>query len=276
MVMGGIPFYLNEINNDESVAQNIDRICFSKNGLLNKEFENLFASLYSNYKTHIAIIKILSSKWKGLSRNELVNHIKLTDGGAITRILEELEMSSFITITYPFGKKKKDALYRVSDNYSIFYLHYMDGISSHKKGTFINLMHTPKWNSWCGYAFENICFEHLPQIEKKLGISAIHSEASSFFYKGTELKKGFQIDLLIDRADRIINIFEIKFCDTEFTITKDYALKLQNKLAGFKTISKTKKILFLSMVSTFGITQNVHSKSTVQNELILNDLFSNA
>jgi AAA+ ATPase superfamily predicted ATPase len=122
MVMGGIPFYLNEIKKGESVAQNIDRICFTKNGLLFKEFDNLFASLYSNYKTHIAIIKILSSKWKGLSRNELLKHTKLTDGGAITRILEELELSSFISITYPFGKKKKEALYRVADNYSIFYL----------------------------------------------------------------------------------------------------------------------------------------------------------
>ncbi|MEN9523782.1 MAG: hypothetical protein RL065_2159 [Bacteroidota bacterium] len=276
MVMGGIPFYLNEVNNNESVAQCIDRVCFSKNGLLNKEFENLFASLYSNYKTHIAIIKTLSSKWKGLSRTELVKHLKLTDGGAITRILEELEMSSFITITYPFGKKKKEALYRVSDNYSIFYLQFIDGINGYKKGSFISLMHTQKWNNWCGYAFENICFEHLSQIENKLGISAIHSEASSFFHKGSESKKGFQIDLLIDRADRIINLFEIKFCDSEFTITKDYALKLQNKLAGFRAVTKTKKILFLSMISTFGINENTHSKNNIQNKITLQDLFTNA
>jgi hypothetical protein len=137
-------------------------------------------------------------------------------------------------------------------------------------------MNTPKWNSWSGYAFENTCFCHLPQIEKKLGISAIHTENSSFYYKGTATKKGFQIDLLIDRADRIINVCEIKFHDSEFTITKEYAQKLRTTLAGFKTVTKSKKNLFLTFITTLGISENSHSKTIVQNELTLSDLFSNA
>jgi uncharacterized protein len=275
MVMGGIPFYLNEIKKGEGVVQNIDRICFSKNGLLKNEFENLFASLYSNYKTHITIIKILSSKWKGLSRTELLKHTKLTDGGAITRILEELELSSFISITYPFGKLKKDALYRVSDNYSIFYLHFIDGNKSVKSGAFVNQMHTSKWNTWCGYAFENICFSHTHQIEKKLGIHAIHTENSSYIKKGTLANKGFQIDLLIDRADRIINICEIKFSSTVFTITNDYLSKLMGKINGFKAATKTKKVLFLTFISTYGLHKNAHSENIIQNQIVLSDLFEN-
>jgi AAA+ ATPase superfamily predicted ATPase len=274
MTMGGIPFYLNEIKKGESVAQNIDRICFSKNGLLYKEFENLFISLYDNPKTHIQIIKALSSKWKGMSRKELLKITKLTDGGAITRILEELEMSAFITIHYPIDKKKKDALYRVSDNYCVFYLHFINSLNSFKKGTFINLMPTSKWHTWSGYAFENICFSHISQIEKKLGIHAIHTEAGSFLHKGNLTIAGFQIDLLIERADRIINLCEIKFYDRPYIITNDYAQKIKNKINGFKQISKTKKTIFPTFISTFGLIENTYSKSIIQNQVALQHLFA--
>ena len=274
MVMGGIPFYLKEIQNGESVAQNIDRICFDKNGLLHSDFTNLFASLYTHFETHLTLIKALSIKWKGITREEIIKQSKLKDGGNITKVLEELQRSSFITITYPFGKKKKDALYRISDPYTIFYFHFIEGQKSVKQGMFINLMRSPKWSSWCGYAFENVCFYHLPQIEQKLGIKAIYSETSSYFFKGTVHKKGFQIDLLIDRADKVITICEIKFYDTPFTITKEYAEQLRNKLALFKEETKTKKMLFFALISTFGTTPNSYKNTLVQNEIKLNDIFT--
>ncbi len=273
MVMGGIPFYLKEIQKGESVAQNIDRICFDKNGLLYGEFSNLFASLYDNFETHLKLIKALSSKWKGITREEIIKQSQLKDGGNITKVLEELQRSSFISITYPFGKKKKDALYRISDPYTIFYFHFIEGQKLVKQGMFINLMRSPKWSSWCGYAFENVCFYHLPQIEQKLGIYAIYSEASSYFSKGTVHKKGFQLDLLIDRADKIITICEIKFYDSTFTITKEYAEQLRNKLALFKAETKSKKMLFFAFISTFGVSPNSYKNTLVQNEIKLNDIF---
>jgi len=274
MIMGGVPFYLKEIQKGESVAQNIDRICFDKNGLLNNEFQHLFASLYDHFDTHLILIKALASKWKGLTREEIIKLSQLKDGGNISKVLEELERSSFISITYPFGKKKKDALYRIADPYTIFYFHFIEGQKSLKKGMFINLMRSPKWNSWCGYAFENVCFYHLPQIEQKLGIQSIYSETSSYFSRGTDEKKGFQIDLLIDRADKVINICEIKFYDASFTITKEYADQIRNKLALFKEETKTKKLLFFTMISTFGTFENSHKNTLVQNEVKLIDIFS--
>jgi uncharacterized protein len=273
MIMGGVPFYLKEIQKGESVAQNIDRICFDKNGLLNSEFQHLFASLYDHFDTHLILIKALASKWKGLTREEIIKLSQLKDGGNISKVLEELERSSFISITYPFGKKKKDALYRIADPYTIFYFHFIEGQKSLKKGMFINLMRSPKWNSWCGYAFENVCFYHLPQIEQKLGIQSIYSETSSYFSRGTDEKKGFQIDLLIDRADKVINICEIKFYDASFTITKEYADQIRNKLALFKEETKTKKLLFFTMISTFGTFENSHKNTLVQNEVKLIDIF---
>ena len=275
MVMGGVPYYLKEVQKGESVAQNIDRICFDKNGLLNGEFNNLFASLYDNYETHLLLIKALASKNKGITRDEIIRLSNMKDGVYITRILEELERSSFISITYPFGKKKKDALYRISDPYTVFYFHFIEGHKNIKQGTFINLMKSPKWTSWCGYAFENICFYHLPQIERALGIQSIYSEASSYLCKGNAEKQGFQIDLLIDRADKVINVCEIKFYESHFTIQKDYAEQLRNKITRFKEETNTKKLIFLTIISTFETSNNSHKNSLVQNEVILSKILSN-
>ena len=273
MIMGGIPYYLNEIKKGASVAQNIDRTCFQKNGLLNNEFEKLFTSLFNNAENHITIVKALASKWKGLTRKDIVTLTKLTDGGNISKVLEELEMSSFISTTHPFGKTKKDKIFRLSDPYSLFYLHFIAAQKKAVKGVFLNISKMAKWHSWCGYAFENICIAHLDKIITALGVAAIYTETAGYIQKGNSENQGVQIDLLIDRADRVINICEIKFYDAPFTITKDYAAKLRLAIAKFRTATKTRKSLFLTMITTYGLQKNVYSGELVQNEITLDNLF---
>ncbi len=274
MAMGGIPYYLNEIKKGASVAQNIDRICFQKNSLLATEFEKLFSSLFVNADNHITIIKALASKWKGLTRKDIVAITKLTDGGNITKVLQELEMSSFIAATYPFGKIKKEKLYRLSDFYSLFYLHFIVRQTKAAKGVFLNISKTNKWHSWCGYAFENICIAHLNKIIKALGIAAIYTETAGYIQKGNSETNGLQIDILIDRADHVINICEIKFYDAPFTITKEYATKLKLALSKFRAATKTRKSLFLTMITTYGLEKNAYSNELAQNEITLDDLFA--
>ena len=122
MVMGGIPYYLEQINRSLSVTQNIDNLCFTPNGLLRNEFSNLYASLFKKADKHVEIIKGLAQKAKGLSRNELLAVSKLANAGSTTKILQELEESGFIRIYHTFGKKKRDAIYQLCDFYSLFYL----------------------------------------------------------------------------------------------------------------------------------------------------------
>jgi len=270
MVMGGIPHYLKEIQIGLSAAQNIDQICFKKDGLLKDEFSKLYAALFSNSKKHVLLIKVLAKKWKGLSREELLSMSKLSDGGTFTKVLEELENSGFITSYYPFGKKKKEKLFRLTDEYSLFYLRFME---NSRNSSWLNVSQTQTWKSWSGYAFESLCLKHSSAIKKALGIAQIYSEESSFIYKATNEKSGFQIDLVIDRNDHIINICEMKFYATEFTIDKSYSKSLRNKLEGFKTQTKTKKQLFLTMISTYGIHKNEHKIDLVQNDITLDALF---
>jgi len=270
MALGGIPHYLKEVKKGQSATQNINRICFQKNGLLVNEFDNLYNALFVNARQHISIIQALASKNKGLSRAEILAASKLADGGSFTKLLTELEQSDFITSYLPFDKIKKETIYRLTDEYSLFYLKFM---RSKKNVNWLQLAATPSYKTWSGYAFENICMKHIEKIKQALGIAAVYTEVSSIFYKGDAKNKGAQIDMLIDRQDHVINACEAKFYDKPFAISKSYAVDLRNKLRAFQEKTGTRKTLFLTLITPYGIVQNQHSIGFVQQEVVAENLF---
>jgi len=274
MVTGGIPHYLKEIKNGQSVAQNIDRLCFSQHGLLKDEFDKLYASLYDRPESHIAIIRALATKWSGLTRARLLEITGMTDGGSFSRILTELEQSDFIMTVLPFSNKKKDTIYRLIDNYSLFYEKFIAGRRKSTEGSFLMLERMPAWRTWCGYAFENVCFVHLSQIKAALGIPAVYTEISSFIQRGGKTQNGTQVDMLIDRADGIVNICEMKFYDTPFSITKGYAEELRVKRDIIRRAAPAKKSISLTMVTCFGLQENNYANELVQNQITIDQLFS--
>ncbi|HFA48266.1 MAG TPA: ATP-binding protein [Bacteroidetes bacterium] len=273
MAMGGIPHYLKEIETGKSAVQNIDHICFSQNGLLKEEFSRLYSSLFAHPERHLAIIRALAGTRQGMTRKKVVETAKLAEGGNTSQVLQELEQSGFISSYFPFGKKKKDMLYRLTDEYSLFYLQFIERNKQEGPGTWQHLSQTQPYKIWSGYAFENICLKHIPQIKKALGIAGIYSTTSTFYKKGTGSQKGTQIDLLIDRNDRVINVFEIKFRRTELTITAAYAKALREKLRVFQETTKTRKYLMLSLISASGLKHNMHSLGLIEKVLTLDDLF---
>lgn len=273
MAMGGIPHYLKEIKPGESATQNINRICFEKDGILTNEFQNLYAALFDHSHNHVEIVRALSQKWKGLTRQEIIEATKFTNGGGLTKVLTELEESSFISTTLPFGKKKRETLYRLSDEYTLFYFAFIEKNTSEKKETWLSLTKSSAYQLWAGYAFENLCLKHIAGIKKALGISGIFTNESGFIMKGTAVHPGLQIDLLIDRDDRVINICEMKYYNAEFELTKEYAQKLRMKRERFKNATGTKKHLFLTVITTYGLIHNEHSLGLVEKVVTLDEMF---
>lgn len=271
MVLGGIPYYLSLLEKGKSLAQNIDILFFSQKALLANEFENLYAALFKHSENHIAIVEALSKKTKGLTRDEIIRESKLPNGGGLSKVLDELESCEFIRKYIPFGKKSRESLYQLCDFYSLFYFQFVKGHKVSDENYWANSIDSPKHRAWAGYAFEQICMMHSPQIKQQLGISGIKTEISS--WKSKELETGAQIDMLIDRNDQVINLLEMKYSINEFTIDKAYAANLRNKIACFRAETKTKKALFLTMLTTYGVKQNEHYYGLIQNELKLHDLF---
>ncbi|MEI6766244.1 MAG: ATP-binding protein [Bacteroidota bacterium] len=274
MAMGGIPHYLKEIKPGLSAAQNIDYICFRKDGLLRSEFGKLYPALFEHAEIHIKVIKALASKWKGLTRKEIVAIGRLPDGGGLSRVLTELISSGFITAFSPFGKIKKNSFYRLTDEYSLFYLRFIEKQHKAAANVWLKLSRSPSWKSWSGFAFESICLKHTVNIKQALGISGVYTEESGYLFKGDKDKEGLQIDLLIDRQDAVINICEMKFYSGIFTIDKSYAAKLRNRMNAFRVHSKTRKNVLLTFVSSFGIKQNSHSTGLIDNNLTMDVLFN--
>jgi uncharacterized protein len=271
MVFGGVPFYLREIKANDSVANEIDRICFGEKAPLYGEFDNLYKALFTRYENYIVAIKALAKKKKGITRNELVTATKLSSGGTLTRILLDLEASSFITSYKPFGKKERETLYRLTDEYSFFHLSHIEK-NSKTKGAWQKQVGSAAYNTWGGYGFESVCLKHVATIKSSLNIGGIYTEESSFYFHGNEDVPSFQIDLIIDRQDGIINICEMKFYKHNFIITKKYADQILSNLAYFKEISATKKRLNYTLITTYGLSKGQYN-SVVDQSLTLDHLF---
>lgn len=236
MVFGGVPYYLNLINRNFSLIQNIDNICFKDGGDLINEYENLFSSLFDKYESHSKIINQLAKVKRGMSRNELLEATKLASGSSFSKVLCELEECGSIRKYTNFKTSANNALYQLIDPFTLFSINFL------KKKNFelwSNFVGQPGYYSWCGYAFEIVCINHINSIKKALKIEGIDS--LNYSYYNSKLG-GAQIDLLIDRKDNIINLCEIKFSNSEFVIDKTYETNLMNKINVFRENTKTKNL----------------------------------
>ncbi|MDH4473882.1 MAG: ATP-binding protein [Fluviicola sp.] len=272
MSTGGIPYYLKDVKPGKSVAQLLDELFFKQHAKLKGEFDNLYASLFKNSHLHVAIVKALVSKNKGLTRNEILSETGIASGGGFTLLLNELVACGFVKEIYPIHKTKEDTLYRLVDEYSIFYFKFL--INQKPNESWLQLSNTQSYKIWQGYAFETCCFKHIKQIKKALGISGIISNEYSWVQKGKGTERGTQIDFIIDRNDNCINLLELKYYDTEFEVTQSYAQQLIEKASVFKVKNRIKKNVFITLLTVNGVKMNEHYLSAVTNQLLIDVLFT--
>lgn len=270
MAMGGIPFYLKELTKSKSATQLIDEICFSPQGLLRTEYSQLYHSLFRNADCHLQIIETLATFPQGITRTNLAEKTKISQG-TLSRTLEELIDCDFISIYMPFANKKKDAIYKLTDLYSLFYLKFIKGNKG--KSNWEQLTNMQTYKAWSGYAFENICMLHINQIKNALGISGIYSNTSSYKFYGNNVLPGTQIDMIIDRADKVINLCEAKFTNENFAITKNYAAQIRLKNSVFRQATQTKKATFNTMITTYPAIKNEYYLENIQSEITMDKLF---
>jgi hypothetical protein len=272
MVTGGIPFYLNSFDGELSAMQNIEALCFTSDGPLRDEFNNLFSALFSKSERHISIVEAIAGKNKGLTREEIIEATGLPNNGSTSKLLMELEESGFVRKYTPFGRDKRESLFQLIDLYTLFYLKFIQNGELSDENNWINAMESSTYRAWSGYAFELVCLCHVPQIKSGLSIAGMVTQAAS--WRGKNRDKSAQIDLLIDRRDHVINLCEIKFSQQKFVITKEYAAQLERKIAIFKEDTATQKAVWLTMLTTFGLHENEYSHRLVQKSLTMDVLFN--
>ena len=274
MVAGGVPFYWEQLAKGESLAQNIDRIFFSEDGELHDEFGRLYSSLFRKPSAYIAIVTALGKKKVGMTRDELAETSKQKKNGKFSERLKELEQCGFIRKYTMTGRIIRDSLYQLIDNYTLFYFKFMSSRTT-----------TPNYWSvvgnsqvgriWCGLAFERVCLQHVDQIKKALGISDVLASVYGWRQAASEGGSGAQIDLVIERNDRVTNLCEMKFTAGEFVISDDYERNLRNKVDSFVRETGTENTIHLTMVTSCGLKRNANAEC-VQHEIKADALFEQA
>lgn len=270
MAFGGIPYYLSQFREDLSVAQNIDYLLFNPDSLLYDEFDRLFASQFANPKFLKAIVEAISKKRGGLTREELLGTLNTASGGTISKSLQALEKSRLITSYKPFTEKITK--FRLSDPFCYFYLHH---VKQNKNNRHFWQMHfnSPAMYNWLGLAFEEVVFNHIDQIKHALGISGVLTTESAWSVSGSDNNNGMQIDLIIDRADRVINVCEIKFCNDEFSVSSSYSRIIMNRIDNIIKLFKNRRSVTSVLITTYGLKKNEYA-SRFQKVITLEDLFT--
>lgn len=280
MVMGGIPFYLNQLTAEKSLTENIHDICFEQDGLLYSEFPRLFKSLFNSSEYHVQIVKEIAKQNYGIAYSDLVTRTNSNAGGRFKERLNELEACGFIQKYLPYGRQKRDHYYRISDEYTLFYLKWIAAIIEGKhtpKGQnyWYKISRSPAGLAWAGLTFETVIYKHVDQVIRALNLDKIGCFISHWNYQPPIKTKqdGAQIDLLIDRDDDAITICEIKYSKQPFVIDKSYAQILMKKLEVFEQQTKASKQLFLAIITASGLKKNIWSNELVNKTVEITDLF---
>jgi len=227
--------------------------------------------LFKNSTQHEQIVAALATKNKGLTRNEIITKTGLDSNGATTTLLKELVECGFVKQIFPANGQKTKSLYRLIDEYTIFYFKFLK--NKQLNNSWQQISNQPTYTIWLGYAFENLCLKHIAPIKKALGINGVITNEYTWSHKGNDTEQGTQIDLVIDRTDNCINLFELKFNNKPYEISKTYADQLQQKIEVFRIQTKTKKNVFLTFLTASGVTKNKYYLSIVTNQLTIEDLF---
>ncbi len=273
MILGGIPYYWRQLRQGMSLSQNIDAMFFRENAPLKGEFGELYRSLFGKAAAYEKVVAALAGKKSGMNRAEIIAAVGRGVAGGLTGILETLESSGFVRRYRAMGKRKREGIYQLMDNFTLFHFKFLRGATSDEnfwQSTALSHART----TWKGLSFERLCLQHVRQIRAALGISGVHVEAYAWNHAPDETCPiGAQIDLLLDRSDGVINVCEMKFSSDMFVVDAKTENDLMRKLAVFSSVTRTRKAVHLTMVTPFGILRNAHS-GRVQSEVMLNDLFA--
>lgn len=272
MMLGGIPYYMNYVQKGQSVEQITDNLFADQKGQLRDEVEQLFASLFTNHADCLKIIKFLSKRKTGYTRKDIADATKIPYGGGLTKTLMSLTESEFISKYTYYGKPSKEERYRLTDAFTLFQLSVVGKKKNPDARNWNDRFSQKSMSVWYGLAFENLCWNHIAQLKHALGIPSVHTEEFTWRVEGSEQTAGAQIDLLIRRADNIINLCEMKFSIADYAFDKKEEESLRNKIAAYQRETRCSETIMPTLITTYGLVSNSHS-SLIQRTITMEDLF---
>lgn len=269
LIFGGIPKYLEEIDQSKSFNNNINRLCFQKDGYFISEPNKIFFSQFKEAQTYKKIVELLS---KGnYSLKEISNHLKIASGGGLKSYLENLEKASFIrSYTSLHQKGHRSQKYKLFDEFLIFYYKFMKPkiklIKEIESGKLFENSVEPHWNSWLGIAFETFCLKNALYIAEICGFKDDLIDYAPLFSLDSNK---FQIDLIYKMKSDVYAVCEIKYHRSEIGtwIIPEFNKKLiQFQKKGYETVQKI-------LIAPFGEDKSLKDAQYFDRVITLKEIF---
>ena len=254
MVFGGTPYYLRKLQARLSLAQNVTALCLAPQAPLKDEAHLLLDSTLSDKPLYYQALAALGERKCGFSRQELVQKLGIKDGKGFTTILMGLEECGYIRrYENPYRKGRK-TMYQLVDPFLMFSMRFI-GVEP-LRGDWLSYVDTPSYNAWRGNAFETVCISHLAQLKHALSLSTMATR--EFPWASDAPDAGAQVDLVVERPDKITYLCEMKCTDGPLAIDASLATELNRKREVFKEQTRTRNSVQLVVVSADGCKPGGH------------------
>ena len=273
MALGGIPYYLDKLDNRYSITENIDQLFFN-NAKIHQEFKDVYTGLYASENRYMDIVNAVANQFYGITQEQICKATGLSSGGTLSDMLENL-IESDILRTYPrYGGERVETIYQVKDFFSLFYVHFLAG-HTFRPDHWKQIQRTTEFYKWAGDTFELVCAEHLNKIREALHLRA----ADNCFSWYGEAPDGHlaQIDMLIQsKSDRTDYLCEMKFSESLYTLSALEEEKIRHRVSAFlkSPMHKPSSSLVVAMVTSMGLSKSSEKKEIVNAQVTLNDLFA--
>ena len=175
-----------------------------------------------------------------------------------------------LIIHHSDGGKKNSGIYRLIDFFTIFHQTFCASETITDRAYWRHTLNTPGQNNWYGLAFERLCMYHIWEIIQSLRLDTILT--SYYSWRSRKTTPGAQIDMIIDRADGVVDICEMKYSRYEYSQDAEESQKLGSRIKTFQTETKTSKAIRTVLITTKGLAQGEHSDDFTK-VLTINSLF---
>ena len=270
MIFGGLPFFFDLMNPSQSLAQNVNRLLFDKDALFREETGRLLEATLSESPLYEKILSKLAFAKYGIKKSALQEEIGASNG-SYGRAIQDLVDCGYV-IEYKKKYEERNPLYvQLMDPFLLFHYHYLSRESSINSYEDL-ISDTGKYDNWRGQAFEILCFKNTDSIKSVLGIRGVRTECYPWYNSDDQKKDRVQIDMVIERADRITNLCEMKYTNKPFSIDASYEQQLLKKRDVFKEKTGTSDALKIILISAKGLTGTAYT-SLISEVITLEDLF---
>jgi AAA+ ATPase superfamily predicted ATPase len=275
LTIGGIPEYLKWVSTESSVFLNLCKNSFLSGCFFAQEYERIFTSSLSKNKHYKEIIEILSKR-KFATRKELTQALKMSSGGTLSSLLQDLEKSGLITAYHPFNLGEKTLLkrYSIEDNYLQFFFKFIDPLKKNiSSGAYLrnpqSALKLDSYVKWLGFSFERFCRKYHYVIARILQFAAVNYQSGAFFNKATdEENPGYQLDLIFDRSDNVCTVCEIKYLNGK--VGTNVINEMEKKLSIFPYTSK--KTIHKVLICNEGADENLLKRAYFDDVITLPQL----